>query len=74
MASVGACFANLKHPFPGVPSWKVARELAMTRGVLALPGSYFGPGQDEHMRFAFANVGVETITELPARLAGFSVA
>ena len=50
-----------------------ARELAMTRGVLALPGSYFGPGQDEHMRFAFANVGVETIAELPERLAGFNV-
>ena len=73
VASVGAYFAYLRHPFQGVPSWKVARELAMTRGVLALPGSYFGPAQDDHMRFAFANVGVETIAELPERLAGFSV-
>ena len=33
----------------------MAERLATERGVLCLPGSYFGPGQDGHLRVAFAN-------------------
>lgn len=70
--SIGAYFAYVRHPFEGVPAPIVAERLAVERGALALPGGYFGPGQDAHLRFAVANVGEEAIGALPERLAGFS--
>lgn len=71
--SQGAYFAYVAHPFTGRTATEVAQRLARERGVLALPGSYFGPGQDGHLRFAVANVGVETIREAGRRMAGFAV-
>ena len=68
LASAGAYFAFVAHPFPGMKAVDVARRLAVETGVLALPGSYFGPGQETHLRFAFANVGSETLALLPERL------
>lgn len=67
--SIGAYFAYLRHPFDGVPATDVARMLAERWGVLALPGSYFGPGQERHLRVAFANVEADAIVEAAARLA-----
>jgi aspartate/methionine/tyrosine aminotransferase len=66
--SAGAYFAYVGHPWPGSKATDVARRLALEAGVLALPGSYFGTGQEEHLRFAFANVGIETLQGLPERL------
>ncbi|MCB8820988.1 aminotransferase [Microvirga rosea] len=71
--SVGAYFAYLKHPFPGTPAQVVAERLAVDRGVLCLPGSYFGPGQEEHLRVAFANVGAETLASLTDRFRALSI-
>ncbi len=48
----------------------VAERLAAERGLLGLPGPFFGPGQDRHIRLAFANAGLEAIAAVPARLAG----
>ncbi|MEP4033790.1 aminotransferase [Roseibium polysiphoniae] len=64
---IGAYFAYVRHPFEGVASTQVAEALARQCGVLALPGSYFGPGQERHLRVAFANVGVEAIADLGQR-------
>lgn len=69
--ALGAYFAYVAHPFAGVSSSEVAERLALERGVLALPGSYFGPWQEGHLRFAVANVAIEAIAQLPGRLAGF---
>lgn len=69
ISSIGPYFAYLRHPFAGVPAADVARRLAGERGVLTLPGSFFGPGQDAHLRVAFANVGEERLRELGPRLA-----
>lgn len=66
---IGAYFCYLRHPFEGVPASAVAEALARESGVLALPGSYFGPGQDTHLRVAFANVGSDVIATLGARFA-----
>jgi aspartate/methionine/tyrosine aminotransferase len=66
--SLGAYFAYASHPEPGKPAREVARRLAVERGVLALPGPYFGPGQEGHLRLAFANVGAEVLARLPTRL------
>ncbi|WLR99929.1 aminotransferase [Shinella sumterensis] len=73
VGAVGAYFAFIGHPFAGTPSAAVAERLAKEAGILCLPGSYFGPGQEGYLRFAFANADVETIGKLGARLAGFSM-
>jgi aspartate/methionine/tyrosine aminotransferase len=70
--SMGAYFAYVRHPFPGVSAQAVAEALAVERGVLALPGSYFGEGQDDHLRIAFGNIDRDGIESLAARLSGFS--
>jgi aspartate/methionine/tyrosine aminotransferase len=71
--SVGAYFAYLSHPFPERTAQMVAEKLATERGVLGLPGSYFGPGQDRHLRIAFANVSAEVLAGLTDRLRGFHI-
>lgn len=73
ISSIGAYFAYVRHPFPGVPAERVGEVLAAERGVLGLPGSYFGPGQDGHLRFAFANADETAIAALPERLSGLPV-
>ena len=72
ISSIGAYFAYVRHPFAGVPAERVAEALARQRGVLGLPGSYFGPGQDNHLRFAFANADEAAISSLPERLANLA--
>lgn len=71
VGAVGAYFAFIGHPFAGTPSAVVAERLAKEAGILCLPGSYFGPGQEGYLRFAFANADVETIAKLGGRLASF---
>lgn len=73
ISSIGPYFAYLRHPFPGHAAAEVARRLAAERGVLALPGSFFGPDQETHLRVAFANVGVERLRALAERLDGFTL-
>ncbi len=67
--SSGAYFAYVRHPFPGTPALTIAERLATERGVLCLPGSYFGAGQQDHLRIAIANVDRATIAGLGARFA-----
>ena len=74
VGAVGAYFAFIGHPFEGVPSARVAENLAKEAGVLCLPGSYFGPRQEGYLRFAFANADSATIALLRERLSGFSLA
>ena len=69
LASSGAYFAYVRHPFSGVPSKQVAMHLAKDHAMLCLPGSVFGPGQDDYLRLAFANVGADRMAEVVQRLA-----
>ncbi|GGH06947.1 hypothetical protein GCM10007036_01500 [Alsobacter metallidurans] len=71
--SMGAYFAYVAHPFAGVAAPAVSRRMAERRGVLALPGGFFGAGQDGHLRVAFANADAAAIAELPGRLEGLAV-
>lgn len=68
IAAIGAYFAYVKHPFSGTGSIAVAQRLAQDYGVLGLPGQFFGTGQEEYLRLAFANVDVATIATVPSRL------
>ena len=67
LLSVGAYFAYVKHPFDR-NSHAVAKRLVQEFGVLCLPGIYFGEGQEQYIRFAFANVDEARFPELVARL------
>lgn len=67
--SAGAFFAYVKHPHRNLTAMQVGRRLADRQNILALPGSMFGPGQDENLRLAFANVDAKWMPELAARLA-----
>ncbi|MDK4700938.1 aminotransferase [Rhizobium sp. CNPSo 4062] len=68
IAAIGAYFAFVCHPFEGRSSSEVAEELARERGMVCIPGAYFGEGQARYLRFAFANVDVASIRLLPDRL------
>jgi aspartate/methionine/tyrosine aminotransferase len=71
--SIGSYFAFLRHPFEGRPSAEVAKALVEQSGVLCLPGPYFGPGQETHLRVAFANATSEALREVGRRLVGLSL-
>ncbi len=73
VGAVGAYFAFIGHPFTGVPSARVAEKLAKEAGILCLPGSYFGAGQEGYLRFAFANADSQTIALLRDRLNRFAI-
>lgn len=70
--AMGSYFAYLRLP-EGAPEAMAAAEfLAAERGLMTLPGPFFGPGQDRHLRLAFANAEAERLAELPGRLAGLA--
>jgi aspartate/methionine/tyrosine aminotransferase len=68
LISSGAYFAYVKHPFRGELSKPVAIRLAQQHDVLCLPGSMFGPGQEDYLRLAFANVDADLMPQLAERL------
>ena len=68
LLSTGAYFGYVKHPFEGEGSLDVARRMARDVGVLTIPGTFFGDGQEAFLRFAFANAGRDVIAGLPDRL------
>ncbi len=71
LTSSGAFFAYLRHPFPDHKAIDVARALVRDQAVLALPGSFFGPDQEQFLRLAFANTNTGGLAEAARRLAAF---
>ena len=72
ISAIGAYFAYVRHPL-ALPSAKAAERLASRAGVVTLPGSFFGPGQEDHLRFAFTNVDERQIAKLSERLRSVSL-
>ncbi len=68
LISAGGYFAYIEHPFEHLSAKEVARSLADEQNILCLPGSFFGPGQERFLRFAFANAEVSEIATLGERL------
>jgi aspartate/methionine/tyrosine aminotransferase len=68
LVSSGAYFAYVRHPFRGKASKPMAMRLAQEFDVLCLPGSMFGPGQDDYLRLAFANVDASLMEPMVRRL------
>jgi aspartate/methionine/tyrosine aminotransferase len=69
VTSAGAFFAYLKHPHRGRSAMEVAKRLAERENLLVLPGSMFGPGQEDYLRVAFANVEAHWMAPVAERLA-----
>ena len=72
IASVGAYFSYVRHPYTA-DARVVAEKLARERGVLLLPGVYFGDSSGQFMRVAFANADRAKLAALPERLSGFAL-
>ncbi len=66
--ALGAYFAYLRLPQDAPDAVAMAETLAVERGLLGLPGPFFGPGQDRHLRLAFANAEESVIAQVPSRL------
>jgi aspartate/methionine/tyrosine aminotransferase len=70
--AIGTYFAYLRLPEAAPDALRAAEILAAERGMMTLPGPFFGPGQDRHLRLAFANAAEAVLAEVPGRLAVFS--
>lgn len=68
LISSGAYFAYVQHPFQNQAAGTVARRLADDHNILCLPGTFFGPNQEQCLRLAYANATVEEMPILAARL------
>ncbi len=73
LVASGAFFAWVRHPFPGISAWQVARNLITQAGLVTLPGEIFGPGMSNYLRVAFGNIKEEIIPEAVFRFRNFPV-
>ena len=67
IASIGAYFAYVRHPYDGLDAEVIAERLATETGLLLIPGSFFGPGQERYLRLSFGNLTPEGLLSLPTR-------
>lgn len=67
IVSSGGFFAYCSHPFDA-DAMTAAKRLADDAAIMAMPGSAFGPGQEDMIRFAFGNIAPERAGEVGARL------
>lgn len=67
LLSAGAYFAYIEHPFDE-SSRSVVKRLIQDFDLISLPGSYFGPQQNQFIRLAFANVSEDRFEEVSRRL------
>jgi aspartate/methionine/tyrosine aminotransferase len=70
--AIGTYFAYLRLPEAAPDALRAAEILAAEQGLMTLPGPFFGPGNDRHLRLAFANAAEDVLAAVPARLAAFS--
>ncbi len=72
VGAMGAYFAWVQLPDAAPDAMEAAEALAARHGLLTLPGPFFGPGHDRHLRLAFANVAAPALAAVPDRLARLS--
>jgi aspartate/methionine/tyrosine aminotransferase len=69
--ALGTYFAYLRLPASAPDAMQAAELLAAERGLMTLPGPFFGPGQERHLRLAFANAAEDVLAQVPGRLGAF---
>jgi aspartate/methionine/tyrosine aminotransferase len=65
--SIGAYFAYIRHSYDGLNAGVIAERLASENGLLLIPGSFFGPGQEQYLRLSFGNLTPENFAALRTR-------
>jgi aspartate/methionine/tyrosine aminotransferase len=68
LASSGAFFGWVRHPFTDLDTGEVIKRLVLDHDVLAIPGTAFTPTDERWVRFSFANLDIDELDELGARL------
>jgi aspartate/methionine/tyrosine aminotransferase len=68
LASAGAYFGWVRHPFEDLPTAEVIKRLVLDHDVLAIPGTAFTPSDERWLRFSYANLEFDQFDELAARL------
>ncbi|MEL7157382.1 MAG: aminotransferase [Actinomycetota bacterium] len=68
LASAGAFFGWVRHPFTDLGTDEVIKRLVLDHDVLAIPGTAFTPTDERWIRFSFANLDDEELGELGHRL------
>ncbi len=71
LLSAGGYYGWVRHPFDTVATADLVRRLILDQGVLAIPGTAFMPGDEQMIRFSFANATADELDGLGARLADF---
>ncbi len=66
--ALGTYFAYIRIPDGPRDAMQIGEALAAECGLVSLVGPFFGPGQDRHLRLAFANVDLDAIAAVPERL------
>lgn len=67
IASMGAYFGYIRHPFDNLTDKDVAKRLASENGLLLIPGSYFGSNQARYLRVSFGSLSDQTLATLRNR-------
>jgi len=70
--SAGGFFAYCRHPF-AADALTIAKRLADEAAIMAMPGSAFGPGQENMIRFAFGNIAPDAAGAVGERLAALAM-
>lgn len=68
LASSGAFFGWIRHPYTHLDTAEVIKRLVLDHDVLAIPGTAFTPTDDRWIRFSYANLEPDQLTELGVRL------
>ncbi len=72
LASSGAFFGWVRHPFADLDTAEVVRRLVVDHDVLLIPGTAFTPTDERWLRMSFANLTPEQFPILAERLVEFS--
>ena len=72
IVSSGAFFVYVKYDRADKDCIEVCKELMRKENIVALPGSFFGPGQESFIRFALGNISEQKIPELVNKLHRYS--
>lgn len=74
LASSGAFFGWVRHPFLQLDTAEVIRRLVVDHDVLLIPGTAFTPTDDRWLRMSYANLTPEQFPILTERLVEFAEA
>ena len=74
LASSGAFFGWVRHPFPHLDTAEVVRRLVIDHDVLLIPGTAFTPTDERWLRMSYANLTPEQFPILAERLVDFAEA